>query len=499
MSLELRRDTGGFMKAVLKSLIFVFILSFGLSACGGTSLTTPSAPAELPSNAEAPLGVQELASIYLKSTNLESVASLSEYIVNEFVYYAEAEDDDETQNCHIEGGDISEDGQCLTPINMSGKASTISVASSTANGEGPARLFGSTVGAISTGQYGTLEISEFDFASPIAMQGESNVYDADDDEDWDLITVYVAYLDIQAKLKGKYWTVRYAFVDQVPSDNTTISTCVDEHYLESMEENANVLDTDTEETFQNGDLMVCIKDTATAACADTDFQWLNTDTDTLVSTRPTNPFQHEWADEAETSCDASEGEGYSIQLGGYDLYASTTAFNLSAEFEACQQMFSYTDPDTDDVSTGNTLGATFDYDMEESVFIDAVSVDGLTDAELLEAFHLKQIYLRANSEYPEAVGGEAFLSVDADIVVTQDDTITCETADEIDDEYLTGADCMPSAQVKEECTHEVCDPYFTAIDDSIWSETSAGDSCSVYCTKQTCDGTTKQIYCTPDC
>lgn len=470
------------MKKVIQKLI---LLTGILFSCGTGS---PSAPTELPTSS-LPLGALEQANIILESNNLTSLESIS-------------------ANCHVSAPNAQTDGQCLTPINITGKASSISLGRTT--GGPPARLFGSTVGAISLDRHGELEVSPFDFANALGFEGESNLQDDELKTEWNQLTVYVAYMDVKAQIKQKFWTVRFAFVSEPVSEEEFITSCVDEFYLESIAGNSGLLDDNADnKTFQLGDMLLCIKDNEDGLCSPSDFQWLDTNSDSFVSTRPTSPHQHEFTPYIETECSQEGGEGYDIQLGGYDLYADIEEpFELSAKLEECQQIFTYTNPITEEISTGNTMSATFDYDSTQTVLLKDINtsqLDTFSNAEIFEAFTLKQLYLRANSDDPEGTGNDPNIDVTATITVSDDETTTCVDSTDVDSSLLTGDDCQPDGEIRDDCTHETCSPGFESMSGSIWSSSSyssGSETCTEYCTRQTCDeynGSWRNIYCIPEC
>lgn len=485
------------MTHVLRKMTLLFsllVLSVAFVRCGGSA--SPVVPAELPSVSN-PLGTKELAELYLTSTNLNTVASLNTALATAFLNLEE--NDSESENCHIESNSVGVDGQCVTPLNISGLAASINLGSSLGGGDGPARLFGGTFGA-SLDRNGEFEVYPFDFANPIPMQGESNLEDqSDKDFEWNMIAVYVATMDIKMQLKGEYWTLRYAFTTQSASNEPLIESCVDEHYFESIEQNSRISDID----FYEGDVMLCRKSSETDECADTDFLWLDLDTETFTATRPNNPFQHDWADNEEVQCE-QEGEGYSISLGGYDIVGTiATPFKLSAELDACERIFTYTDPVTGAVSSGNTLNATFDYDAEDFIFIDTLENDftTFTDAGLMQLINISQIWRREQQEDPAGNGGETNLNVTASISITNDDSFECEEVADVDDRLLSGGDCTPDTEIRPDCPHAACSPGFDEVEGTIWS-VQEGGGCQVFCTRQSCDeynGATKSIYCVPEC
>ncbi len=494
------------MRRLTISLLLSSITFFCLLSCNPSPIS-PAPPSDLPYGA-LPIGELESTQITLESTNL--LSSDLDLIDLPYLHFLVSEDD-ETINCHVANQTEGADGQCLTPINITGKASSIGLG--VRNGAIPVRLVGANLGQIGLDQYGALEVSPYDLANPLSMTGTSNVEDAEDaNTEWDTLLVYTAYMDIKAQIKQQFWTVRLAFVSQQPAEETDVQTCVDQHYLEAITQNSGLLPAgETTGTYRRGDTLLCKKTTVDETCVDADFQWLDLDTGTLISTRPANPLQNAWADQTEITCTSSEesqtlAHGYDLGIGGYDMLASLDeAFKLSAEWGgSCQKTYTYTNPTTGTVQTGNTLSANFDFDMSDSIFLNNIMDGTLThssDAEILTAFSLKQMYLRSLEENPETTGVEAYLSVSANLSVSQDDTLTCPDIADVDDTLLTGESCTPDGEIRVDCTHEACTPDFEQVGSTIWSSQTAG-SCTTYCTKQTCDdyhGVWRTITCSPDC
>lgn len=482
-------------------LLFLFSLLVTVN-CGGTTggSSSPTPPSQIPI-ATLPMGQLSTSNIVLTSDNLTSIdGAISAFLYG--VDYGDFEPRFETngENCHAEGNQESTDGLCITPINISGYASSVGLGRS--GGGAPVRLFGSTLGSISLDRNGELEVSPFDFQDRISMEGESSIQDDTGSGSWDLLQVYTAYMDVQLQINDEFWTVRYAFISQQPASESTIESCVEDHYFESIQANSGLLaEGETEGSYKKGDKMLCVKSSASETCADSDFQWLDLDSGSFVSTRPSNPLQHEWANNEDVTC-SQDDPGYDINLGFYDIYATIeNPFELSAEYNTCYPTFTYTDPNTNETTTGNTLNAEFDFDMTGSVYLrEMTETETETNAEIFQSLYFKQMYLRDQLAEPAAPGDELALSVTANISVTED-SLTCLDEGDVASTYLTGVDCTPDSEIKTDCEYEICSPGFEAVSGTIWSKKSEG-SCETYCTRQTCqenNGQWKNIYCVPEC
>jgi hypothetical protein len=479
----------------MNKLILLWVMVAGLmTGCGGAS--SPSIPSQTPTGS-LPMGELQSSSVVLASNNLFDADAL----INEVLFAESAPSD-----CTVIGAGQGATGSCLTPLNMTGYASSINLGSSESTG--PARLFGSTSYDISLDRHGELEVSPFDLKEPITIRANTNLEDQPEGIAWTTVSVFTAVLDVQAEIKNQYWTVRFAFVSQQPADEEMFESCIDdEHYLERIRENSGLLaDGETTGTYRKGDLMVCIKNTPDEACTDGDFSWLDTDTGLFAAVRPENPLQHAFAQEYEPSCEAGS-PGYEISLGGYDLLASFDhPFELSATMEeSCLRDFTYTDPLSQETTTGNTLEAEFDYDMVDAVFledIDSNDISSTSDEDLLRAFTLQQIWIRSTYDDPTAaIGNDASLSAEPTITVSQNNALECLDSSDVDSQYLTGDDCTPDEQIRTDCEYESCGTGFDDMSGTIWSVQDQG-GCNEYCTVQSCDdyaGSKRIIYCAPQC
>lgn len=466
-----------------------------------------------------PSGQLDTTTVEFQSSTLSSPSELM--ISNPFAGLAiksQTDDAEPIENCTVivpgdNGGEF--DGACLTPINVTGAAASVSIGADSGGMEGPARLLGATVGNIGLDRNGELEVFPFDFGDPVGMPGNSNVADNSGENTFDLLRVDVAFFDVKVEVPRsgdatEYWTIRWGFITNPVSDTsfeegTPMANCVDDGYLAAIEENGLL---EGRASFNAGDLMVCQKDTVEEECAEEDFQWFDEDADSFVSTRPANPLQHEWAGIADISCDAAQ-VGYDITLGNYDFFAVIdNAFTLGAEYQQCQQVY------TSGSTTGNTLNVTMDFDMSQAIFINGIigeaEVEAASDAAIFQAVEFKQIFIRSRQPDPTAITDDLSggMTAEATISITNDETLACPTIDDIDSRLVADPDspCTPDAEVDIDCAHEVCTGY-SAIDEgeeNIWSESTYGQggSCDIFCTKQTCDsynGAFKAIYCIPEC
>lgn len=221
-------------------------------------------------------------------------------------------------------------GNCVNPIKMTATATTLHLASQ--YGGVPAQIQGSG----RTGIQGLFGFNTFDFKSASTLGGtnnltESKVY-------FDRVAVNVSALDIQyvAGVAAKFYNVRYLFFTQPPMDDTTLSACVSAAGNRSLFNSlGSLFFTDTAKTapipITRGDILVCVKDTGSATCAASDYQWIDA-SGALHSTRPTAPLQLKGTFiTPASSCDAMDSAFTSFVTGGATFYAAITSpFTLTA-------------------------------------------------------------------------------------------------------------------------------------------------------------------------
>jgi hypothetical protein len=168
-------------------------------------------------------------------------------------------------------------------------------------------------------------------------------------------------------------------------------------------------------TFERGDFLFCVKDTATETCAPTDYKWLDTASDTLVSTRPTAPKQSSYLADREITCTDDNDDRYEFNLDLISMYATIPAsqrFVLYGDFshgELSNQwadatvplgdgkpvepdlIYSYTSP-SGVTTEGTNLVVEIDFDPTSSMFIEtfrATDIDANALEQSLEKLHFK--------------------------------------------------------------------------------------------------------------
>ena len=334
-------------------------------------------------------------------------------------------------NCSVSTTNIGVvSGLCLTPTRIGGHVAQVTLSRSL--GGPPARLLGGTLGL---DRDGAVTAQDFNLDSATALIGEDNVEDDTAGTSWDYMGVNFASLDVQVPVNGEYWNIRYAFITSPVINDDVIDGCLveelgnegeeapeGEESEEGEEEGSNTVcddevDDDCGEgsyrsrVIENaklyadveaakGDVLLCIK-SDTSLCADTEYQWLDLANDTLVSTRPSAPYQINEIVDIPTVCEPSfDGPGYDIQLGGFDMFATIrTPFTLGAEFINAQKLYRFGVGETT-IAEGIDMTLFIDFDVINAVFVVDETVTSITDADtatILQSIYMSAMYATLNA------------------------------------------------------------------------------------------------------
>lgn len=288
-------------------------------------------------------------------------------------------------------------GSCITPISITGSVSNISIGGDYFGGG--TRLLG---GGSGFGQEYIIEGESFDLANPLSLGGEDNAQDTSLDNLNTRVGVTFNYMDIQFAMRRaneqlSYWTYRYAFMphpftsEKVYTNNdtatpvdtgTSVADCLSSGTSEVLglatANNTSLLGGST--GVKAGDILVCIKDSSEATCASNDFQWLNTQTNELVSTRPdSNVFQFSHAAEHKVSCEQAD-PGFELDLGGHaftaDLY---DGIYFSAEIDGDFKLYQFKKEGDSEVTEGEDMTMFIDFDTKNSIFVtDLTLIEDMT-------------------------------------------------------------------------------------------------------------------------
>ena len=276
-------------------LLVIFMVGWGASPSAGIP-----APVAGPGVAAS--------SLFLTSSDLVSSEEL-ETLISQSLLASTVND------CNVSGSAGPIAGKCLTPENVTGYVSALSLGSDL-SGEGPARLFGSNVGSISLafgedtsadnpeGSYSVDFFDYLNFADNV-LTASDNLSDAQDKTaTWVLVRLDVALLDITVPIGDETWTFRLTFVPAEPDQEAVLQNCLTDEQLEAIAANNQFVGLG----FKAGDLMF--------KKGDDDFQWWDETNNVASATRPgDNTLQHPWADQIEISCEG-EDEGREKALGG---------------------------------------------------------------------------------------------------------------------------------------------------------------------------------------
>lgn len=247
-------------------------------------------------------------------------------------------------------------GVCLTPVNLKGWAEKVHLtgtrrdAKVDANGiPEPSRCGGGRLLAVNA----TSDVGEvkrgggaFDLQDPKPVGGNTSL-DCEEypTTDWNTVSIHFVYLDAQVLGPSSVLNMRFVFeanpLREEPVFNEPACTLQDSRINDWLYLPADV-------KVQRGDVLVCEKASADETCTDAEYQWVDTSTKTLSSTRPTSAYQLDYIrkyrtgkDEngqvldvfCETNCERNSPHcGYSG--GGYDVdfrFAAPDVFNLYSE------------------------------------------------------------------------------------------------------------------------------------------------------------------------
>lgn len=329
------------------------------------------------------------------------------------------------EDCAVQTSSLPNvNGACLSPDSVSGSVANIHVFR--AGGGAPGRLLG---GGVGLNQGGLITAQQIDLNNPTALEGEDNIQDDVLGEPWDQLYVYFSHLDLKFQLNGRYWTVRFGFINEPVITDEVVDACIppesEDPPPEDPDDGGDPFGGYRDEviangfliagaSFRKGDVLFCVKDDD-SACAVEEFLWLDTASDTLVATRPAAPRQVSViADHVTTCAPQHDGPGYSVDLGGYQLNAAVSEpFTLSAEMvepapseegtdEFVQHVKVYTfSRDGEEPVEGTDMTLYIDFDGNNSVFFPGLSAADLATAEeaaIAEAVFLKSLYIRQNGD-----------------------------------------------------------------------------------------------------
>jgi hypothetical protein len=314
------------------------------------------------------------------------------------------------------------EGSCLSPLSFGGWATRVDLWTDV-SGAGATRVMSESESDQDAGEI--ISGAEFDFAEPngSALTGNNTLTEEYDVQNpYKGVSVELAYVNFKVYLKDKYVTVLIPTYDQ-PFGDFAMEACGFDSDVASQDryEDANLLD-DME--FKRGDFLFCVKDAETDECTADDYQWLDTDSDTLVSTRPDNPkVSHHLANiDVECSNDGDDRYGFNFKsISFVASLAEDSQFKLWGDYshgsmsnqwpnatsplgeggdseEEPYVIYYYTSAD-DEEEVGSELVMEFDFDSSDTVFIEDLRASDVTTATLGEV--LAKVHLKSQWAYDE--------------------------------------------------------------------------------------------------
>lgn len=329
-----------------------------------------------------------------------------------------------TSNCHVQASQASgaADGLCMTPDNVTMWASTISLFKINSSGQSYARILG---GGSGLGKSGFLEGALFNLSAAGTLKGEDTLWEVYKDQpEFDSLSVSAAYLRVAFTIKEQAWELLVPFIDQPVQDIPGIVECLDSPALANVKLNANVL---SDLSFKKGDFLFCKKTGTT--CNFSDFKWFDKTSQTLTSSRPSNPKRFAYADNLEVKCkspsangnppdldfrthdffftltskvkvygDFSHGANSGINPGAGVPYGISEAdWNAYTENGATQKspFFIYTIDDGGKKQIGNRLNVKLSFDFSDWLVLDGIrDLSSSTEAQILNSLTTKDLFMR---------------------------------------------------------------------------------------------------------
>ena len=228
------------------------------------------------------------------------------------------------------------EGSCATPVDYKGYADLLSAVSATVNGpDGSARIAGVAGGAEGQDAEGAiLTGAEFSFKDQTAFTGWNELWSQYETQtQYGLIGTEMLYESVQFRVDTKYVTMLLVAYSQPFAESAAVAAC--NLSADQKSQNASrfaAADILTGMTFTRGDYLFCVKDSASAPCAPTDFQWFDLDTNTLTSPRPDNPRVQAYLVRDTPTCENDEGRVNPSLTGIRVAGTLATKFKLYADY-----------------------------------------------------------------------------------------------------------------------------------------------------------------------
>ena len=352
-------------------------------------------------------------------------------------------------SCTLANGDVNASGECVTPVSMSAKVTQLNLGH--ANGGVPGRLIQFNAGPGGyDGPQGVLGLAEYDFAdSAQATNPYSDDNFGESEAFFNTVTLQMGSIDVKlnvaADSTNPYWTIRYSFYPQNPADDSNLTSCIsaDTGLQSAVQSSGDIFS--APDGFQAGDIMVCQKSSSTAACADSDFQFIDSADGSLSSTRPSSPVALDgtylWGGE-NNSCNEQDGGNISLEIQPVNFQtrlATGSEVKIYKTRSANDCLFQYT-YNTTCTSTSNTAGscssadtqafgidASVDFDLTDAVFVpSSIDLDSTATTTILQAMDQilpRPIYFE---EFKTAQGTGYTTGVSATVTITSNDSLATD-------------------------------------------------------------------------
>jgi len=326
---------------------------------------------------------------------------------------------DDAADCSFNLDIYAGSGACVTPLSYKGHARLITAANSseTDPDKGEVRLVGVT-DSVEGKEGEIISGDEFDLGSSDSFTGYNELwFQYETQAQYDYIGAEMNYERVQFKVKDKYVTMLLVASQQPFVDASAVSDCgvSDTQKTESRYTEADVL---SGMSFQRGDYLFCVKDSADETCATSDFQWIDTSSKTLVSTRPSSPRVHSFLVNDPITCSDSDYSMQGIKVAAelstkFKLYADFSngidskqwpdakgAFGeepdadhlLDEEFEEPYLLYYYQEDGSSTVTTGTNLSVTLNIDVSNVVYFDGLPTSSISSSSMGEV--LNKTYLK---------------------------------------------------------------------------------------------------------
>lgn len=302
-------------------------------------------------------------------------------------------------------------GLCITPLSFIGYANNLVGENARISNPdiGQARLAGVSGATDSEGLI--FNGAEFNLAEKKSFTGYNELwFNYSNKTEFSHLRLDLIYQKIQFKILDKFVTMIIVASDQPFKSSGALSSCSvsEEEKTQSRFTKADLL---SGLTFKRGDYLFCIRSDETS-CESSEYKWLDTESGSLVSSRPDSPRVHQWLTNDPITC-TKEGEGdrYNFSLTGLvfgatlnspvTLYADWSHGVDSVQYkDGVAPLSTQTESDTEEFEkpyaiyyatidgvsqTGTRMSQIYNFDLTQMIY-----AEGLEEGEL-EDFTIEQI------------------------------------------------------------------------------------------------------------